>query len=91
MSTIRALDGQVGGRQDIIKKTLSETFYLRLTELRNFDIHPHGKAIAIVHIGAYIEGMFYAIVYSTQRGRGIAYPRMVGNAKASVSGMSNEV
>jgi len=70
---------------------LSETFYLRLTELRNFVILLHGKAIAIVHIGAYIEGMFYAIVYIAQRGRGIAYSQQDGNAKASVSGISNEL
>jgi len=46
--------------------------------------HPQDKAIANAQ-----DGSLYIPVYTNSVGYGIAYPWMVGNAKASASGMSN--
>jgi hypothetical protein len=49
--------------------------------------HPQDKAIANAHYGSLY--IFLNLYMLTAWALGIAYPWMVGNAKASASGMSN--
>ena len=72
--------------QTYLKKGVVLTLYLRNLESRKFKIHLQDKAIANAHYGSLYIPQF---VYANSVGFGIAYPQMVGNARASKFGMSN--
>ena len=85
-----------GGQQTYIKGVESAS-YLRHLESRKFRTHPHGKAVFNVH-GLYIPAQVrlarvrpngFLIIRSdihNSVGFGIAYPRMVGDARAQGAG-----
>ena len=63
----------MGGKQDIAKKTLSETFYLRHVESGKFAIFrtvKQGQRLMVCNI--------HVLCIEAQRGLGIAYLRKMG-------------
>ena len=73
---------KAGGRQDILKKTLSVTFYLRLSNLVNSYL-PHGKAVA-TSMSMIILGFSNCI--SLQRGLRYCLSSEDGHTRASIAG-----
>ena len=61
---------------------------LRCTESRKFIYHPHDNAMTSVHE---YDLHSVSIVFHYSVGFDIAYPRMVGNARAPVHGISKTV
>lgn len=73
---------KAGGRQDILKKTLSVTFYLRLSNLVNSNL-PHGKAVA-TSMSMKVLGISISI--SLQRGLRYCLSSEDGHTRASIAG-----